>query len=351
MLIIDGDHLEGGGQILRTSLSLSAILGMPFEINNIRAKRNNPGLQPQHLTAVKAMQKICSAKVEGAQLHSTKLVFSPSKINGGKYIFDVSDVKESSGSVGLIFQTVALPLAFSGADSHLILRGGTHVNWSPCFEYLDGIFLPTARRMGFVCELKINKYGYYPIGGGEMEALIGNIGKLAGIDLNSPGTLEKITGSSVVSSLPEEIAKRQKSEALKELVDFSCEKKIDVKNTPSPGKGTMLFLKAIHSNSVAGFFSLGEIGKKAEIVGKEAADRLVEFEKSGAALDEHLADQLLLYAALAQGKTRFVAGKITNHLLSNAHTIRQFIPDANIEIDENSGKVEVEGIGFEADKK
>ncbi|MFH1751268.1 MAG: RNA 3'-terminal phosphate cyclase [Candidatus Micrarchaeota archaeon] len=346
MLSIDGNYLEGGGQILRTSLALSALLGTEFEITNIRSKRNNPGLQPQHLTAVRAMQKICTAKVDGAELHSTRLVFSPSKINGGKYVFDVRDVKESAGSVGLIFQTVALPLAFASASSQLILRGGTHVNWSPCFEYLNEIFLPRIKRMGFVCEMKINKYGYYPIGGGEIEAKINKISVLKGIELQKPGPLTAITGTSLVSNLPEDIAKRQKTSALKELVDFAVNKSISINNTPSPGKGTMLFLKAVHENSAAGFFSLGEIGKKAETVGREAAEKLVEFEKGGMALDEHLADQLLLYAALAEGKTEFSASRVSNHLLTNAYTIKKFLPDVKIGIDEKSKLVGIEGSGF-----
>ena len=346
MLTIDGDYLEGGGQILRTSLSLSAILRMPFEISNIRAKRKNPGLQPQHLTCVRSMQKICNARVTGAELHSTKLTFNPSRIVGGKYIFDVSEVKESAGSVGLIFQTVALPLAFSNADSHLVLRGGTHVNWSPSFECLNEVFLPTVRKMGFECELQINSYGYYPMGGGEIEARIKGIGKLEGLGTISPGPLKNIAGSSVASNLPEDIARRQKSEALKALVNFSVDKSISMKNAPSPGKGTMLFLKAIHQNSVSGFFSLGEIGKRAETVGKEAADKLTEFERSGAAVDEHLADQLLLFAALAEGRTEFSASRATNHLHTNAYTIKQFIPEIRINIEEKRGLVQIEGIGF-----
>ncbi|MEK6954016.1 MAG: RNA 3'-terminal phosphate cyclase [Candidatus Micrarchaeota archaeon] len=357
MIKINGDYLEGGGQILRTSLSLSAILGKEFEISNIRSKRKKPGLQPQHLTAVRAIAKICGAGVKGAELHSTELNFHPTAIKGGKYIFDVSEVKESAGSVSLIFQTVALPLAFSGTDSHLILRGGTHVNWSPCFEYLDEIFLPTVERMGFECELQINRYGYYPIGGGGIEARIGKIDKLKGLQIGNGenaenqldgnrGKLLKIEGVSVVSNLPEDIAKRQKEEALKMLVNFNCDKKIEVKNAASPGKGTMLFLKAVHQNSVAGFFSLGEIGKKAETVGKEAAVRLLEFERSGASVDEHLADQILLFAALAEGKTEFTAAKITNHLKTNAYTIKQFLPDVKIEMDEKNRLVRVEGTGI-----
>jgi RNA 3'-terminal phosphate cyclase (ATP) len=348
MIQIDGNYLEGGGQILRTSLSLSAILNKPFKISNIRSKRKNPGLQPQHLTAVRAMKEICNAQVGGDELHSTELTFSPGKIKGGKYIFDVRDVKESAGSVGLILQTVILPLSFSGMDSHIILRGGTHLNWSPCFEYLNEIFIPTVKQMGMECNLKISKYGYYPIGGGEIEATIGKIGELKSIEMLERGKLVKIDGEAVISNLPIDIAKREKTAALKKLVNLNCGKKIIEKNALSEGKGTFIFLKSEYEKCIAGFSSIGEIKKSAEEVGFEATEKLVAFEKSNAAIDEHLSDQIMIYAALAKGKTKYKAEKITNHLKTNAYTIRQFIPDVKIEIDETNNTVIIEGIGFES---
>jgi RNA 3'-terminal phosphate cyclase (ATP) len=347
MIQIDGNYLEGGGQILRTSLSLSAILNVPFKISNIRSKRNNPGLQPQHLTAVRAMKQVCNAQVEGDELHSTELVFSPGKIKGGKYIFDVRDVKESAGSVGLILQTVVLPLAFSDSNSHIILRGGTHLNWSPCFDYLNGIFMPTIRQMGVECTLKISKYGYYPIGGGEIEAAIGKIGKLKSFEMLERGKLLNIEGEAVVSNLPISIAEREKEAALKKLVNFNCGKKIIVKNASSQGKGTFIFLKAEYENSIAGFSSIGEIKKSAEEVGIEAAEKMVALDKSQATIDEHLADQIMLFAALAKGKTKYKAEKITNHLKTNAYTIKQFIPEIGIEIDETNNAVIIQGFDFE----
>ncbi len=345
MIQIDGSYLEGGGQILRTSLTLSALLQREFEISGVRANRNNPGLQAQHLTAVKAMQRVCNAKVEGTELHSTKLKFSPSEIKGGKYIIDVSEVKASAGSAGLIFQALYLPLILT-ENSHIVLRGGTHVKWAPCFEYLKEIFLPVINRMGFGMEMGIKKYGWYPEGGGEMHVKISKAEKLMGIDLTERGELKRIEGVSIVSNLPEEIAKRQKSEALKGFVNFNCGKKILISTEESIGKGTMLFLKAEHENSVAGFFSLGEIGKKAEEVGREAAEELIEFEKSKGAIDVHLADQLLLPAVFAKGKTKFTTNKISKHLLTNAYTIKQFLPEAKIEVDETEGVVEVKGIDY-----
>ncbi|MFH0972243.1 MAG: RNA 3'-terminal phosphate cyclase [Candidatus Micrarchaeota archaeon] len=346
MIEIDGDYLEGGGQILRTSLSLSALLQTPFTIKNIRARRAKPGLQPQHLTCVNAMQKICGAEVQGAELHSQELQFKPHSIIPGKYLFDVRDVKESAGSVSLIFQTVLLPLAFSGQESHVILRGGTHVNFSPCFEYLNEIFIPAINKMGVHAELQIKNYGWYPQGMGEIEARISGTGRLLPLKMVERGPLQKIEGHSVVSNLPLEIADRQKGPALKELAPLNCEKKISVGEAKSVGKGTILFLKAIHENGIGGFFTLGEINKRAEIVGSEAAKKLLEFEHSNGAVDGHLADQLMLPAALADGKMEYTAEKITNHLLTNKYAIEKFVGKEIIEIDEKSGKVSIEGIGF-----
>ncbi|MFH1443015.1 MAG: RNA 3'-terminal phosphate cyclase [Candidatus Micrarchaeota archaeon] len=346
MINIDGDYLEGGGQILRTSLALGGLLEKDFKITNIRARRAKPGLQPQHLTCVLAMQKICGAEVEGAELHSKELVFKPHQINSGKYIFDVRDVKESAGSVSLILQTILLPLAFSGKESRVILRGGTHVHFSPCFEYLHEIFLPTVAKMGVHTEIQIRNYGWYPEGMGEIEVRINGAEKLKPLQMVERGSLHKIEGYSFVSNLPLEIADRQKGPALKELVFLNCDKKISVGIKPSVGKGTILFLKAVHENGIGGFFTLGEINKRAEIVGHEAAKKLTEFENGTGAVDEHLADQLMLPAALAEGKTEYSAEKITHHLLTNKYTIEKFVGKEIVQIDGVGKRVEIEGIGF-----
>ena len=159
MITIDGSYGEGGGQILRTSLALAAITGRPIRIVNIRAKRKNPGLAPQHLTAVEAVAQITGAKVEGAKLRSTELTFIPGKVRPGRYLFDVARDRPSAGSVTLVFQAVALPLALSGGESELILRGGTHVPWSPPAHYVQKVFIPIASRFGFEAEMEVIRWG------------------------------------------------------------------------------------------------------------------------------------------------------------------------------------------------
>ena len=164
-LEIDGNYGEGGGQILRSSLSLSAILQRPIHINSIRAGRKKPGLAPQHLTCVDAVAAITNAEVIGGQLGSQKLTFRPQEIRGGNYTFDVADIRPSAGALSLVFQSVALPLSFAKVPSTVILRGGTHVPWSPTVHYLREIFIPMAAKFGFEGSIQLNRWGWYPKGG------------------------------------------------------------------------------------------------------------------------------------------------------------------------------------------
>ena len=163
MIHIDGSQGEGGGQILRTALSLSALLGLPVTIENIRANRPKAGLRPQHLTAVKALKEICGAEVEGMAVDSRRIAFRPGRVRPGNYFFDVG----TAGSVTLILQALLLPLALAPGPSRIKLRGGTHVPWSPPYHYLAEVFLPTLALMGIQTAVRLGKWGWYPKGGGE----------------------------------------------------------------------------------------------------------------------------------------------------------------------------------------
>ena len=180
-LTIDGRQGEGGGQILRTSLSLSALTGRPFRLNNIRANRSKPGLRPQHLTAVRAAAAICNADLRGADLNSTSLEFHPqSRPRGGEYYFDVAAVAKggSAGSATLLFQAILWPLLFADRSSQLTLRGGTHVPFSPPFHYLAEVVQPVFARLGAHFLLTLREWGWYPVGGGSVTAVIQPIAHL-----------------------------------------------------------------------------------------------------------------------------------------------------------------------------
>lgn len=326
MLKIDGSYGEGGGQILRTALAASALLQKPFEITNIRAGRKKPGLEAQHLTGVRAVQEITDAKVEGDTLHSQYLKFEPTALKSGNFEFDVMKVRASAGSTGMIFQAVAPALGFAKGTSHLILKGGTHVAWSPPFHYLSEVFLPTIARMGFSTSLSIERWGWYPIGQGIVRVVINPVKELKSVDLSERGELIKISGISAVSRLPIEIAERQRNQGLKRLKELGLQAEIETVDAPSLGTGTFFFIVAEFENALAGFSSLGERGKRAEKVADEAIDEFIKYYNSGAAIEKRLADQLILYMALAKGKSTVTTSEISNHLLTNIWVVEKFLP-------------------------
>jgi RNA 3'-terminal phosphate cyclase (ATP) len=337
-LQIDGNYGEGGGQILRTTLSLSCIMKKPVEIINIRKGRRIPGLQPQHLTSVFACKKISSAQVEGGQLQSVSLEFSPGEIKGGDFTFDVAEKKRSAGSTSLILQTLFLPLCHCQDRSTVRVLGGTHVPWSPPFNYLKEVFAPMVKKAGCQIELEIMKWGWYPKGGGEVRCTIQPTAKFSALDLTDKGRLLRLSGISAVSNLPDSIAERQGSQAVKVLKSKGFSPEIELLQAPSIGQGTFLFLKAEFENSVAGFGALGERGKRAEKVAQEACDEFLQFMQSEAAVDPHLADQLIPYLALADGKSTFAVSKITKHLLTNIWVVKQFLPiEISVEGQEGAG--------------
>ncbi len=345
ILKIDGSYGEGGGQILRTALALSCLFKRPIEITNIRKSRKKPGLQPQHLTAVKAAATVSGAGVEGAELSSTTLRFLPEHLTGEEYFFDVSEKKGSAGSTSLVLQTILLPLCFAEHQSTVTVIGGTHVPWSPSFHYLKYVFLPALSRLGAKAELDIEKWGWYPIGGGKVSATVIPKREFLALNITERGKLLRVTGISAVSNLPQDIARRQRDQALKMLSKKSLEADIEIVTAPSPGKGTLMFLRAEYENITAGFDGLGAIGKRAEEVADEACKALFEYIDAGGALDPHLADQIIPYLALANGPSTFTTSRITQHLLTNIWVVKQFMDiDIHVEGKEGEpGRVRVQG--------
>jgi len=347
-LEIDGSEGEGGGQILRSSLAMSAVLGKPIKVKNIRAGRREPGLQAQHLTCVRALSNITNAETIGASLGSQELTFIPRDLRSGTYSFDVSEVRASAGSVSLVLQAILLPLAYAREVSIVSISGGTHVQWSPTANYLQKVYLPTAAMMGLKSNINLKRWGWYPRGGGEIIAEI-HPTKLSGIDLTERGSLKNIMGISAVANLPIAIAQRQRDRALAILRSEKFGANIELVNAPSYGQGTVVFIFAEYEKSFAGFESLGAKGKMAEKVAEEACDDFIKFTHSDAAIDKHLADQLIPLMALAEGFSSFTTSNLSLHLLTNIKVAEKFLP-VRFEVsgDEGkSGKVSVKGIGFE----
>ena len=332
MLVIDGSYGEGGGAVLRNSLSLSAVLGQETRIENIRAGRRNPGLQAQHLTAVRALGTACKAELEGAELGSLSLTFRPrSRPRSGEYAWDVAAARRggSAGATSLVFQALVLPLLRAEGDSTLILRGGTHVAWSPPLHYLQSVYLPMLRQMGAEAQVDIERWGWYPLGGGLITARIaglrGDSSSLEGISIHSRGPIKRLSGISATSNLPAHIAQRQKDQAENVLHAEGLEAHIELVDAPAQGQGTLVFIAAQFEKASAGFTALGRKGKPAERVADEACQHFLRYYHSGAALDQHLADQLVMPLSLAKGPSSFTTCRLTQHLLTNAWIVEQFL--------------------------
>lgn len=324
MLLIDGRQGEGGGQILRTSLSLSALTGRPFEMTAIRAGRSQPGLRPQHLMAVRALAAICQAQVRGDHLGSLNLRFEPTQPpQAGTYRFDVMEAARggSAGSVTLIWQALLWPLLLAGGPSHLTLRGGTHVPFSPPFHYMAEVGGSVFARFGAIFSGQLNAWGWYPIGQGEIQVTIQPCAGLRAVSLMPP-PLDVVSGLAVVSNLPSHIPQRLKGRADNLLAEMGLRSAIQPLRTGGAGAGAGLFLWVPQ----AGFTSLGRRGLPSDQVAEAAVAELRAFVDNQAGVDPHLADQLLLPAALAQGTTAYSTAEITEHCLTQARLLQQWLP-------------------------
>ena len=342
-IVIDGSYGEGGGQILRTSLSLAVITGRPLKLVNIRGKRKKPGLRPQHLTGVQACAAVSGAKVAGAELGEQELIFRPKEIFAGSYKFRIP----TAGAATLVLQAILPPLWKAKGESSLIVGGGTHVPWSPPFHYLAEVFVPTLDLLGFKAEIQISRWGWYPKGGGEIKASLRSCKPSGSIALDKSFELKRVTGVSASSQLPEHIRIRQRRQLLMRLEKAGIEADIGLMDVPALNPGSLVFLCVQGRESLAGFSSLGARGKRAERVADEAADALFRFLNSEAALDQYLADQILIYLAITPGEHRFTTSKITQHLLTNTWVIEQFLP-VHFEVEGGVGEA---GLVVKRDKR
>ena len=332
MIELDGSFGEGGGQILRTSLALSLLTGKPFHLRNVRAGRAKPGLQPQHLMSVRAAATIGHAELRGATKGSTDLEFIPGAVTAGTYHFPIG----TAGATSLVLHTIYLPLAMADADSDVTIDGGTHVTMSPCYHFLKSTWQSYLELLGVNVGIKMRRPGFYPRGGGLLEAHIQHGPKPHGWgDLNvTPAT--SVKGFSAVAGLPEHIARRQAQHAAKRLKNLGL--RVDIREETWPGgPGTVVALILNTAPVPTLFFALGERGKPAERVADEAVTQVSRFHKlEQPAVDEHSADQLLLPLAWAEGPSAMPVAEISSHLVTNAFVIRQFVNRA-IDIEGQQG--------------
>ena len=314
-VIIDGSLGEGGGQMLRTSLSFSAITGRALTIKNIRANRPKSGLAKQHLTGLNLISQICQAEVKGAELGSTGVEFVPGQIKHGQYSIDVG----TAGSITLVLQTILPALASIEGESIIRLTGGTDVKWSPPIDYYTLVLFPLLEKIGLKCSLDIQQRGYYPRGGGKVTASIKSSGKLQALKLE-PLFDPEITGIVNITGLPVKIAQRVRDSALGILpgADIIIQNRED-----GPSQGVGIVFEAEDEQAILGASSLGEKGKPAEEVGKEAAKNLLAEIDGHASVDVYASDQLLPYLAIAGGS--FSVRELTSHAKTNIDIIEKFL--------------------------
>jgi RNA 3'-terminal phosphate cyclase (ATP) len=317
---IDGALGEGGGQILRTGLTLACITGKPVHIYNIRAARPKPGLAKQHISCVKAAAEISTARYKGAELGSQVLDFEPGEIRPGNYHFDIG----SAGSASLVIQTVLPVLFLAGKPSKATVTGGTHNPWAPPFDFLCETFLPAIALAGFQADCRLLKYGFFPAGGGKIEFDIQPWDKktVSPIDLCRPDKERKLLGRIYTAKLPSHIAERQRRLVLDSGLNIEKVEHIDVTDSDSAGNCVMVRLCGSERTTV--FTAFGMKGRPSEKVVGEVVDMARAFLTSSAAIDSHLADQLLIYMAL-QKCGRFTTNELSKHLTTNLEVIKKFL--------------------------
>jgi len=331
MIQIDGGQGEGGGQILRSALTLSLLTGKSFRIENIRAGRKKPGLLRQHLTAVEAATRISKAEVAGAEIGSRMLAFTPGEILPGEYHFAIG----TAGSATLVLQTVLLPLATASAPSHLILEGGTHNPYAPPFYFLQKAFLPLINRMGPEVTVKLERAGFYPAGGGKFSVAIKPVTKLSPLTVMEKGELISKTARAIVCNLERHIAERE-LRVIAEKLSFTAEqlRVEEIRKGPGPGNVVIVELNYAHVTEV--FTGFGEANIRAEVVAGKVVKDVQDYLAVDAPIGVHLADQLLLPLAYA-GDGAFVTLPLTRHARTNIAIIRQFLA-VDIMEEELSGK-------------
>ncbi|MBR4171965.1 MAG: RNA 3'-phosphate cyclase, partial [Kiritimatiellae bacterium] len=320
---------EGGGQMLRTSLTLSALRGVPFEMEKIRAKRERPGLKRQHLTCVQAVAEICGAKTEGAEVGSLSLSFIPGSIRGGEYRFDI----DTAGSVTLVAQTVIPVLLRADAPSRVTITGGTNVPFAPIWEFFERTYLPQVRAMGASVEASLVRYGFYPAAGGEICLDIQPICKPCAYKFSELGAYldGKVVG--LVANLKRGIAETEIEIVAASFPELALQG--EVLTVESSGPGNCCYAQLDYEKGSVIFSEVGTFGKSRKAVAHTVVSQVRKFLSAGGAVEEHLSDQLLtpLYACTRDTgyAGEYVTGAASAHLVTNIDVIRQFDVDWKIE--------------------
>lgn len=334
MIVIDGSQGEGGGQVLRSAVSLSMCSGQPFRIEKIRAGRSKPGLMRQHLTAVKAAAEVCGATITGDAVGSTELSFTPGRIRGGSYRFAVG----TAGSCTLVLQTLLPALLAAGEPSTVVIEGGTHNPFAPPFDFLEKCYLPALRRMGACVTVTLEKPGFYPAGGGRIAATVETCGPLRGFELVERGPIVRRAARALVANLPDHVGERELAVVEKRTGwERSCFALERVSGSVGPGNVLAIELESSAGTEVITAF--GETGVTAEFVADKAVEQLRRYLPADVPVGEHLADQLMLPLAVAatsgNGGGVFRTLPLSRHARTQIDLLRSFL-DVKVEVERES---------------
>lgn len=326
-VVIDGSLGEGGGQIVRSSLALSMLTGKPVTIENMRARREKTGLQPQHLTAVQAAAALCGADISGVAVGASTLQFRPGRVKAGQYRFNVG----TAGSTTLVLQTVLPALLIADAQSEIILEGGTHNPGAPIFEYLQKAYIPLVNRMGSRVSAELERHGFYPAGGGRIVVSVEPVPALRELTLLERGEVIDRKVQAIVANLPQHIAIREVDRIIQGLGwsrEVGTQLRVDAHG---PGNAVWAEIKSEHVTEVIASF--GRLGARAEQVGDEVVAEVQSYLSTAAPVGPHLADQLLLplgisawqSAGSGTGGGTFVTGPLTGHAITHIDILRHFL--------------------------
>lgn len=322
MLRIDASYGEGGGQLVRSAVALAAITGQAVRVDNVRIKRDKPGLAPQHLAAVRAVAALCSAHCEGLELRAQTFSFSPGRLRGGEFRFDVG----TAGSVTLVLQALLPVLLCAPGPGRVIVSGGTDVRAAPPLDYFRRVLLELLRQMGATVGCRVLRRGYYPRGGGEVEVSV-EPARWQPLQWLEPGALVSVEGVAHVANLPLSIAERMRDAAATRLADLGSPARFDavvLGPEEAIGTGGAVVCWARRRHAVLGAARVAERGVRAEVLGEAAGAELAADLAAGVTLDIHAADQALIYLALAGG--RFSARVLSSHARTAMWLIEQFMP-------------------------
>lgn len=340
---IDGSAKSGSGTIVRCAVALSSLLGEELHINNIRAKRDKPGLRPQHLASVTACAQMCRARVEGAVVNSREIVYEPGgKVKGGHYGWEIG----TAGSTTLLVMTV-LPLALF-ADEETVLRvsGGLFQDFAPSVHHMQHVLFPTLEKMGIKAGLEIIRPGYVPKGGGIIEVTISPVGgSIKPLSLDRQGKVKKVTGLALSSHLREQkVSQRMAEECQRILAGKGYQARIETlwDETALQAGASLALWTETDSGCLLGSDKAGKRGRRSEDIGRYVARNLLEDLMTGATVDRYLADQLIIYATLAQGVTEYVIPRLTEHVDANLWLVEKL--GARVHLEGNH--LRIEGLNY-----